>query len=228
MKVGFFFKYQGPRSLIYLTMAKALLESVRSSMPGVEVCQLTDEHSPALEGVDKVHRRSDKVPMAVLRMILQGNCTGEWLFVDPDIIIQKDVDHVFEQDFDVALTDRKGTSMEGTPYAESMPYNLGVAFSRSPGFWHEVTRYLQTLPPRLQEWEGDQQVICAMVRQKLWGKIKILPGRIYNYPPSSPGEDVSHAAIVHYKGNRKGWINQREGQNGKVGKGQEVLGNSRS
>ena len=207
VKIGFFFKYRDSRSLHYLAMAEHLLASVRQVMPGVKVYQLTDQHSPALHGIDEVDRCSDDVPMAVLRMRLQGDCSGEWLFVDPDIIVQKDVRPVFDDQFDIALTDRIGTSMEGTPYAAAMPYNLGVAFSRSPAFWQEAEAHLQHLPPALQEWEGDQRVICAMVRQKLGGSIKILSGQIYNYPPNTPNEDVSHAAIVHYKGNRKGWMN---------------------
>lgn len=219
MNVGFFFKYHGAQSLVYLTMAKVLLASVRASMPGVPVYQLTDARSLTLDGVDGVRRCEERLPMAVLRMTLQGQCAGEWLFVDPDMVIQQDVRPVFQDRFDIALTDRAGTSMEGTPYAAAMPYNLGVAFSRSPAFWRMVRYRLLRLSPKLQEWEGDQQVICTMAKQRVGGNIKILPGRVYNYPPNSPTEDVSHAAIVHYKGIRKDWMTQLGEQHGKVDKG---------
>ena len=219
MKIGFFFKYRDSRSLHYLTMAEHLLASVRQVMPGVKVYQLTDQHSPALHGIDGVDRCSDDVPMAVLRMMLQANCGGEWLFVDPDIIVRQDVRSVFDSPFDVALTDRAGTSMAGTPYAAVMPYNLGVAFSRSPAFWRQATRRVQKMSLSLQEWEGDQLAICQMVKQRAAGDVKILPGRVYNYPPNSPNDDVSHAAIVHYKGGRKGWMDQIGKQtDGKVDK----------
>jgi len=203
MKVGFFFQEQGIESLVHLSLARGLLNSVRDSMPGVKVYQLTDDKSPILEGVDGVDRCSDKIPMAVLRMMLQANCGGDWLFVDTDVIVQKDVRHIFDEPFDVALTDRVGSTLEGSAYAKAMPYNLGVSFSRSPGFWHEALRYLKTLPAKFQQWEGDQRVICEMVKQKLWGNIKILPGAIYNYSPKNLAENYSQASIVHFKGLRK-------------------------
>jgi hypothetical protein len=87
---------------------------------------------------------------------------GEWLFVDTDCVIRKDVSDVFEDDFEVALTDRKGSMWEKTPYGMVMPYNMGVTFSRSPEFWEKVKKYLLTMPQKYQEWEGDQRVVCEM------------------------------------------------------------------
>src|SRR3990167_3084992 len=181
MKVGCFWQFVNEASMAHLEFARLMLKSARAVMPDVEVWQLTDGDSPKLE--------------------------GDWLFIDPDIIIQKDVRHVFDEPFDVALTDRIGTITYEAEYAKAMPYTLGVSFSRSPKFWQRVLRHLGTLPAKLQHWEGDQLVVCAMLRQNLADdfKVKILPGAIYNYPPKFAG-DGKDAALVHYKGPRKAYL----------------------
>lgn len=212
MRVGFFYTYTTPGSEQHLHIAKYLLQSVRSVMPGVPVVQLTDETSDVLEGVDEVKRIPGKMPMAVRRISHHAALDGDWLFVDTDVVIQKDVRDVFKSAFDVAVTDRIGTEMEGTPYAKSMPFNMGVTFSRSPRFWEILKFNLVMLSPHFQQWTGDQMVFCKMIAHagELGFNIKILPGRTYNYPPRLPDEDVSHASIVHYKGKfgRKDWLNE--------------------
>ena len=207
MKVGCFWQFVNEASMAHLEFARLMLKSARAVMPDVEVWQLTDGDSPELEGVDGVHRIDLPVPMAVRRMLHNANLEGDWLFIDPDIIIQKDVRHVFDEPFDVALTDRIGTITYEAEYAKAMPYNLGVSFSRSPKFWQRVLRHLGTLPAKLQHWEGDQLVVCAMLRQNLADdfKVKILPGLTYNFPPKFAG-DGKDAALVHYKGPRKSYL----------------------
>lgn len=204
MKIGTFYVYVNEASLPHVEFAKLMLKSAKAAMPDVEVWHLTDADTPALEGVDGVHRIGGNLPMAARRMSHNASLTGDWLFIDPDIIIRKDVRKVFDAPFDIALTDRIGTDMEGTPYAKSMPYNLGVAFSRSPRFWKRVLLHMSGLSPKLQQWTGDQLVVCAMIKQDMVPdfKVRILPGRIYNFPPTS-ADDGKDAAICHYKGPRK-------------------------
>lgn len=205
MKVGFFCQSES-----HLSMAALMLESVRQSMPGVEVHHLTDEKCHALAGVDSVRRLacSAHMPMAVRRMTHHSACDGDWLFVDSDVIVQKDVRGVFDAPFDIALTDRLGTITNEAKYAAVMPHNIGVVFSRSPAFWREVIERLQTFPPNFQEWEGDQRVINDMVRTGGHGfVIATLPGLLYNYPPRAENDErTAGASIVHYKGNRKQWL----------------------
>lgn len=179
-----------------------MLASVRKCMPTVNVHQLTDEHCAGLDGVDNVIRMKGNMPMAVQRMRHHASCIGEWLFIDADIIITKDVSDVFDEPFDIAVTDRVGTDMEGTKYGLAMPYNMGVTFSRSPAFWISVCNVLAKMPPKLQEWCGDQMAVCELV--KTWPNVKILPGAKYNYPPLSADDNkTQEASILHYKGNRK-------------------------
>jgi hypothetical protein len=198
VRVGFFCQSEK-----HLDLASHLIASVRKTMPKVEVYHLTDGHCPAAEGA-KVLRIAEDMPMAVRRMTHHATLPGEWLFIDSDCILQKDVRHVFDDDFDIAVTDRKGSRWDNTAYAEVMPYNMGVTFSKSPDFWVDVLKKLKTLPPKLQEWEGDQLTVCHVSRD--W-KTKVLPGHIYNFTPWKREDDRSHAAIVHYKGGRKAWAN---------------------
>ena len=180
-------------------------------MPGVEVHHLTDGRCKKLEGVDGVVRRDGDIPMAIRRMTLHSMCDGEWLFVDSDVLVQKDVRDVFDDKaFDVALTNRDGTITNEAAYAKVMQFNVGVVFSRSPAFWKVVVQHLRTVPSRFQEWEGDQRVICALVRQGNHGfNVKILPGLKYNFPPASQDDPrLENASIQHFKGNRKLWLKQ--------------------
>ncbi len=208
MRIGFFWIYLNDSSLQHLEFAKKMLKSAKAVMPDVEVWQLTDATSDVLEGIDGVHRIKEKLPMAILRMTCNATLEGDWLFIDPDILIQKDVRHVFNEDFDIALTDRAGTITNEAEFAKAMPYNLGVSFSRCPKFWQRVVEYMKgSLQPQHQHWMGDQMVVCEMIKQKTDPEfyVEILPGLTYNYPPKFAG-DGKDAAMVHYKGPRKQFL----------------------
>ena len=191
----------------HLPMAALMLASVRKSMPDVEVHHLTDGKCDALKGADAVQRLPEAMPMAIRRMTLHSQCEGEWLFVDSDVIVQKDVRDVFEdKEFDVALTNRDGTITNEAAYAAVMPINIGITFSRSPAFWKLVLHHLYQMPFKLQEWTGDQLVVCEMMKHGGFGfKVKVLPGLKYNYPPKYEG-DGENASIQHFKGDRKLWL----------------------
>jgi hypothetical protein len=201
MNIGFF--CLGDK---YLGMAKQMMESARAVMPHAKIHHLTDDKSPTIEGVDSTRVFYGDMPMAVRRMMHHSACQGEWLFVDADVIFQRDVSEVFDSEFDIALTDREGCITNEAQFARSMPYNIGVVFSRSPAFWGTVVNYLQSLPLQQQEWMGDQLVVNALVREGIHQfNIKTIPGAKYNYPPKSK-DDGADASILHYKGNRKAYM----------------------
>lgn len=213
MNVGFFCMAQA-----HLDMAKLLVESVRRSMPHAKIHHLTDDRCPTLPGLDSTRVLAGNYPMAIRRMLHHARCDGEWLFVDSDIVIQKDVSDVFNEPFDVALTDREGTITNEVKFAEVMPHNIGVVFSRSPKFWETVAANVRRLAPQQQEWMGDQIIVNAMVKQGGHGfNIKTIPGSVYNYPPKSATDDLSNAAIVHYKGNRKQWLLEKDAAEQRTG-----------
>lgn len=207
MKVGFFYQGTDARTKPLLDIGRHLVASVREVMPDVEIHQFTDDVSPLLAGIDGSQRIGGNMPMAVRRMTHHANAEGDWLFVDTDIVIRRDVRHVFDEPFDVALTNRDGTITNEARYAEVMPYNIGVVFSRCPEFWRDIIFGIGTMPPALQEWEGDQRAVAALMRMDHGFNVKILPGHTYNYPPRGPADPrMDDAAILHYKGNRKQWL----------------------
>lgn len=210
MTVGFFNVYLG--SPIHTVLADLMIRSVRRTMPDVPIVMLTDEDTPAIYGVDEV-RRLPKVPFDVLRCDHLMRCEGEWLYLDTDCIVQKDVRHVFGSLFSIAVADREGCLVEGEEdleFIKNTPYNLGVVFSRSTRFWGAVMEKLIQMTPERQEWMGIQFAACEVIGEGSFGT-RILPGTIYNYAPHRFSDDVSQAAIVHYKGpTRKEWMMKLE------------------
>lgn len=198
MRIAFYAEGEGP----HLDIAKHLIASAKQHMPGVQICLLTDEKTPALEGAEAIRIPGD-MPMGV-RRVMHYCMPGEWLFLDTDVVFRKDVRDVFERDFDVALASRDGTYMEGSKYAELMPYNFGVVFSRNPCFWQTVLPELKKLSPDFQRWGGEQMLTCVLAQTGKF-KAEILPSA-YNFTPEKQDDDLSHVAIAHYKGARKAWI----------------------
>jgi hypothetical protein len=199
VRVGFFAQGVGP----HLDIAKHLIASCERVMPGVPVVHLTDGSTPKLEGTECIRIAGD-MPMAVRRIEHHSRLYGDWLFLDTDCVVIKDVQGVFDDDFEIAVTDRKGSMWEKTPYGSIMPYNMGVTFSRNPEFWEQVLKYLKVMPAKFQEWEGDQRVVCEMIRSGY--PVKVLPGKIFNFTPEKVGDSVKHASILHFKGHRKQWL----------------------
>jgi hypothetical protein len=186
-----------------------MMASVRATMPGVRIVQFSDESSPHLDGADQIVRRPVD-PMALLIAKHYRDCEGEWLFLDTDVVVQRDVRWVFDANWDLALACRMREDY--TPQTRdlwrAMPYNCGVMFSRSPLVWADVVSRIETMPLDVQRFMGVQQAVCDVVASGLY-RTEILP-RSFNYSPHLEDEDVSDQAIVHYKGaGRKPWMLHR-------------------
>lgn len=221
MRLGFYNTYEGGPA-IHIVLADKMIRSAREHLPGVEIVQFTDEESPAIAGVDTVLRMPHgPLALATARHYAR-TAPGDWLLVDTDVVIQRDVRDVFEdQDFDVAVCDRGGTLVAGETnlstasgkFMDEMPYNIGVVFSRAPDFWAAVADGVAAGPAKDQHWMANQRVACRIIKACAQGtgvwRIKVLPCA-YNFAPTNEGDDVSGAAIVHYKGpTRKAWMLNR-------------------
>lgn len=209
MKVGFFHAEIGAASQ-HLELARFLVKSVRRTMPGVPIVHFTDSHTPTLEGVDGVQRRATG-PIALSVLEHYASVEGDWLFVDTDIIVRRDVRHVFIDSpfFDIAVATREGTlrqSEVGTKFMAAMPFNKGAVFSRSPRFWRAAANSLAGAAAKRQSWMGDQRAMNDLIASGAFN-VRILDAG-YNYPPKFIGQDVRAHHILHFKGPRKAWMHR--------------------
>lgn len=204
MTVGFF--HVG-RSEVHERLAARLIWSVRAAMPGVRIAHLTDLDTPAMAGADALVRlelTSGKIALQCVEAYAAVH--GDWLFVDTDVRIQRDVRCIFDRQFDIAVSDRAGTLLDkelGTKFMAQMPYNKGAVFSRSPTFWSEAVDTLRSMSEKRQNWMGDQDAMNRVIRTCRY-RVEVLPNE-FNYPPKSKDENLSAKAIIHFKGPRKAW-----------------------
>jgi lipopolysaccharide biosynthesis glycosyltransferase len=188
--------------------AAAMVASVGRVMPGVEVAQFSPPDTAVVPGVSALRVRPTQPKIARAVIEAYASVSGEWLFLDTDVIVQQDVSDVFRQAFDVAVATREGTFKDAAEEASGlmarMPYNKGVVFSRSCLFWANVLVAIDGLKDGAQHWMGDQQAMCDVIAAGAFA-VRTLPNT-YNYPPKSLHDDVRDKACVHFKGPRKAWM----------------------
>jgi hypothetical protein len=198
-----------------VALPSLMVASVRAAMPAAEIVQMTDRATVAVPGVDTVIRRDwDNRKMMIFRLAhLAGLERPATIILDTDIIIQRPLEHVFEREFDVALTIRHEAikDLDGVNITAQMPYNTGVMFSRQPRFWAEALAYCQQLAENHHDWYGDQLSVKHLADTGSFNVLE-LPCDQYNYSPRTEDEDVVERYAVHYKGLRKEWMTRRFGR----------------
>ena len=189
-----------------IDMPTKMVASVKEVMPNANIVQLSDMNTPIIKGVNTIIRKEYNGLIMLFRMEHLAALRGNWVTLDTDMIIKKDLSHVFDQDFDVALTRRYGSILDehGNDIVKIMPYNAGVMFSKNHEFWQEALNTLKTLNKQAHEWYGDQLAIKVMADTNNY-KVLELPCDEYNYSPSSQDERKD-VYVYHFKGQRKDWM----------------------
>lgn len=201
----------GPVTVETSARMRALIASSKRVMPDCPIAQLTDRTTPAIRDVDEIVRFDvgPAIALAVLDLYaLAGD--GDWLFVDTDVLMVSDVQHVFDQPFDLAVASRAGTFRDGEAdlkFMRANPYNKGVVFSRSPQFWQDAAAVLRTMKPARQAWMGDQIAMNAVIASGRYHVLEL--DASYNYAPHRRDESWSGQRVVHFKGARKPWMVER-------------------
>lgn len=191
-------------------LAQKCIDSIKATMPDMNVHIWTNKSTACFPGCSHVQRDFDDF-MEWRLSCLAECCYRQAVYIDYDVIVQKSLRHVFELDFDVALTVRDHRDRSAADHVKARtPHNAGVMFSRGAGgqqFYREVLEQYRAIRAAGAQdaWMSGQDALENAFRQTSQRVIEI-PAYHYNYTPTSPDEDVSHAHCVHYKGPRKSWI----------------------
>lgn len=189
-----------------VSLAELMVKSVKKAMQGVEVIQLTDMVTPQIKGVSSVVRKPYSGYLMTFRLEHLADLNGEWITLDTDVIVNKDLREVFNQDFDVALTRRYQPIIDenGINIVDSMPYNTGVMFSRNKIFWKNAHKLLLNMPESAHRWWGDQLSVSQASKSKHFNVLELDCNK-YNYTPLND-KDKQDVFVYHFKGNRKDWM----------------------
>ncbi len=201
MKVCFLHVRQAPDH------ALKMLASIREVMPWTEIVHMADMDEPALTASVQREPWGGENVMEYRLRHLSMLPEGEWLSVDTDMVIQHDLSKVFAFPFDVAVTQRDGPIWDtnGNDIVKYMPYNAGVVWWRNAQFWKDAHAWILQQPDAIKRWYGDQLALHVLVPK--YNALKLHCDN-FNYSPRRADEDVSGRFVVHYKGERKGWMLQ--------------------
>lgn len=214
----------GKEDFHYVDMISTMFKSARLFHPGCRCVVLTDAETDFLpiEALAEI-RRYDIDPRRIIlsRLIAQidylKNYAGndDILFIDSDIILNANLDHVFDQAFDIAVTYR--------PSKKDMPVNGGMLFvsmrrkDRALAFFERVYDTYMSKYVSNDVWWGDQFALRDVIKVKDFAantvldvdgiKVLFLSCNEYNFKPAE-----SHRAIlfalegkkaIHFQGRRK-------------------------
>lgn len=166
--------------------------------------QMTDQVTEQIEGTDELIR-GDYGHMAYSRIChIRDYPHEELLILDNDLLVKRQVDEVWDWDFDVALGIRPGLD-------DRNKYNSGVMFSRSHKFWVDCAEWFETQGKKTWDWGGEQRSVNFVANNKKFKhkyKVCNLNCGVYNWaPPKNKNAKNDKAAIWHYKGgDRKKWM----------------------
>lgn len=198
-------------SPIYRGIAEDLVVNIKAVMPGIPVFHVADEKTVPIPGAEVLRVERD-VPLMTWHMKCHREAQSlgdEVLFTEPDVRFRSEILHVFDEPFDIAVTEREVDSTwtidgQKVMLSDVAPYTLGTTFSRSREFWDDVTKHCATLADKEQHWLGDMLSLWAVMQTGKY-KVKVIPGPIYNHIPCSR-EDSCDVKVLHYKGMRKEWL----------------------
>jgi hypothetical protein len=188
-------------------LAERMVLGVNQAMPGAKIFQLTDESTNAISGTEPIRlpRGKDFIEFSYRHLM---SIEGDFIRIDYDVFVQKDLTEVFNDDFEVGLTIRTPED-KATPWNSKLvqlyPHNLGVAFSKGKhSFWKEQYEAYRSIS-NPDGWM-DACTATEMAYKTTRCRVRDYPCFKYNYTPVSQSEDVSDKYAVHYKGIRKAWM----------------------
>jgi hypothetical protein len=126
---------------------------------------------------------------------------GSVVFLDDDVIVQRPLTMPCEAD--VILTSRSVSGLH--------PYNTGVIWANGQAalpFFDEVWKHVSEAPEDRRAWYGDQDAVQAVAETMAHAEVSC---DLWNWTPEHFGQlrqelRERSKAVVHFKGQRKGWM----------------------
>lgn len=206
-----------PKELISLMM-----RSAKNTHPHAEFVILSDEKTQIeMQGVELFRRPRTPCDINFERVRIRAEFLKEYqknrhiIFLDWDILIQKNLEHIFDQESSLILTHRKSKNLkcnDGVIGVHAKAKKEVAAF-----FDRTLAAYPYLGDPKFRRWLGFQRIIHEIIQPHIKTpgvnyfnfmnlKVCLLPDIIYNFSPiflESLNCLCPHAAIIHFKGNRK-------------------------
>lgn len=125
------------------------------------------------------------------------------VFVGADCVLARDVAEVFGQEFDIAFTTG--------PFRDCI-LNTGAIYIRGGAPVSYI--WERALSGMGEVWGDDQLALAAVVNPTLEPSVTVGPGPTirflpvdpYNLAPEYPGDDCTRGYVLHFRGPRKGWM----------------------
>lgn len=186
------FAFDGKEQDKHLRLAQLCVRALRWVQPPVEIVQLADANTRAIEGADAVYR-VDARPFGVWMFEALTQVPAEqYLRLDYDCVIQSSVEDVFEQDFDVAFPRE----------SDAGHMNAGVIFVKNRDFFRDAMHIYLT-KTRKDNWQDIQKAMKLSCEELGFNVLKLDPD-VYNFfPGHDDTEFPATAKILHFKGSRK-------------------------
>lgn len=185
--------------------AEYFIKSIRKSMPRANVVQLTDETTPAFNGVDMVRRSVSEFPVqgATINYIgyqylAEMNITPV-IFADPDMMFNGDISPLMDAQFDVAIATRD--IIDDVPYEHIVRYPwCSMMIVKNPLFWRDCFHTL--LKNKERTWFDNMEAVRDVIKSGKY-KVMILEGNVFNALPVHYRDDVK---VYHCKGDYKEYM----------------------
>ncbi len=151
--------------------------------------------------------------------VKQYGASTNLVTLDSDILINGDVEALFDEDFDIGLTYRS---------RDDMPINWGVMFiscrnsEKVIGFLEKILEVYRAKYFTSEDFWCDQYALMDVVEKERFSsrgsdwldiegvKIKLLPCEIYNHSPENEAQEfikpLVNEKIIHFKGARKRFV----------------------
>jgi hypothetical protein len=204
-------------------MIETMFKSARLFHPGCKCVVLTDNKTDksSIDSLGEI-RKFDIDPRKIIlsRLIaqieyLKKYAHGDLLFLDYDIIVNANLDHVFRQDFDIAVTYRE--SKKGMPINGGMLFVSGRRKERSLAFLERVHAIYMDAYAQHDVWWGDQLALRDALKVKDFTantvvdvdgvRVLILSCDEYNYYPAESYRSIlfelKNKKVLHFKDMQK-------------------------